>query len=118
MKKFVKIYVGKGKCTSLGIIKVHLLVSELLKYAHQFNDQQYVNIEIAKLKAPDNFGRDYTVYVNNLVDVAEKEATEETEETALPVMEEPKMEKTPAVEKKAKKAGKKAEAMATSDLPF
>ena len=118
MKKFVKIYVGKGKGTSLGIIKVHLLVSELLKYAHQFNDQQYVNIEIAKLKAPDNFGRDYTVYVNNLVDVAEKEAAEVTEETALPVMEEQKVEKRPAVDKKAKKAGKKAEAMAASDLPF
>lgn len=114
MKKFVKNYVGKGKSTPLGIIKVHLLVSELMKHVHQFNDQDYVNIEIARLKAPDNFGRDYTAYVNNLVEVADRQepaAATETPVDPLPA------EVTEPV-KKTRKGGKKAAPVAEDAFPF
>ena len=67
MKKFVKNYIGKGKkVDGLDIIKLNLKITDLLKFAHKYNDEDYISLEVAKLQTPDNFGHDYTVYVNRL----------------------------------------------------
>jgi phage protein D len=67
MKKFVKNYIGKGKkVEGLEIIKLNLKIADLVKFAHKYNDEDYISLEVAKLQTPDNFGHDYTVYVNRL----------------------------------------------------
>ena len=67
MKKFVKNYIGKGKkVEGLEIIKVNLKISDIVKFAHKYNDEDYISLEVAKLQSSDNFGHDYTVYVNRL----------------------------------------------------
>jgi len=67
MKKFVKNYIGKGKkVEGLEIIKINLKISDIIKFAHKYNDEDYISLEVAKLQNPDNFGHDYTVYVNRL----------------------------------------------------
>ena len=67
MKKFVKNYIGKAKkVEGLEIIKINLKISDLVKFAHKYNDEDYISLEVAKLQNPDNFGHDYTVYVNRL----------------------------------------------------
>jgi len=69
MKKFVKNYIGKArKVEGLDIIKVNLKITDLVKFAHSYNDEDYISLEIAKLQNPDKFGHDYTVYVNRLED--------------------------------------------------
>jgi hypothetical protein len=74
MKKFVKNYIGKGtKVEGLEIIKVSMKISDILKYAHKYNDEDYISLEVAKLQTPDNFGHDYTVYVNRLEEEQVKE---------------------------------------------
>lgn len=114
MKKFVKTYVGKGKSTPMGIIKVHLLVSELMKFAHQFNDQDYVNIEIARLKSPDNFGRDYTVYVNSLVETSEEVPQLTSTEPVESAEPQPALVEEPKASNRSKKSHKKV----TDEIPF
>ena len=67
MKKFVKNYIGKGKkVEGLEIIKINLKIADLVKFAHKYNDEDYISLEVAKLQNTDNFGHDYTVYVNRL----------------------------------------------------
>ena len=67
MKKFVKNYIGKGKkVEGLEIIKINLKIADLVKFAHKYSDEDYISLEVAKLQTTDNFGHDYTVYVNHL----------------------------------------------------
>jgi len=76
MKQFTKHYLGKGKQVSdLQIIKVTVKLQDLQKHVYEYDNVQFVTFEIAKMKTPDNFGRDYTVYVSVL-----QEATEPKEE--------------------------------------
>ena len=103
MKKFVKNYIGKGKqVAGLEIIRVTCKLEDLQKYARFFDGIQYVTFEVAKMKQPDNYGRDYTVYVSQ----------EEVTETPAP-----KQDKAP-VRKSAKPKAKEAEPVAKDDLPF
>ena len=74
MKKFVKNYIGKAKkVEGLEIIKLNLKIADLVKFAHKYNDEDYISLEVAKLQTPDNFGHDYTVYVNRLEEEQVKE---------------------------------------------
>ena len=74
MKKFVKNYIGKGKkVEGLEIIKINLKISDILKFTHKYNDEDYISLEVAKLLNPDNFGHDYTVYVNRLEEEKDSE---------------------------------------------
>lgn len=67
MKNFVKNYIGKGKkVEGLEIIKINFKIEDLVKFSHKYKDEDYITIEIAKLKSPDKFGHDYTAYVNRL----------------------------------------------------
>ena len=67
MKNFVKNYIGKGKkVEGLEIIKINFKIEDLVKFSHKYKDEDYITIEIAKLKSPDQFGHFYTAYVNRL----------------------------------------------------
>jgi len=67
MKNFVKNYIGKGKkVEGLEIIKINFKIEDLVKFSHKYKDEDYISIEIAKLKSPDKFGHEYTAYVNRL----------------------------------------------------
>jgi len=101
MKKFVKNYIGKArKVEGLDIIKVNLKIADIVKFAHKYNDEDYISLEIARLQNPDKFGHDYTVYVNRLDDGKVQ---------------------TPASEAASKKKSRKGEAAAEqtmADAPF
>ena len=98
MKKFVKNYIGKAKkVEGLEIIKINLKIADLVKFAHKYNDEDYISLEVAKLQTPDNFGHDYTVYVNRLEEEQVKEPA-------------------PAPKKQSKKS--KAAKQETSEVPF
>ena len=98
MKKFVKNYIGKAKkVEGLEIIKLNLKIADLVKFAHKYNDEDYISLEVAKLQNPDNFGHDYTVYVNRLEEEQFKEPA-------------------PAPKKQTKKS--KAAKLETSEVPF
>jgi hypothetical protein len=103
MKTFVKNYIGKGKkVEGLEIIRISFKIADLVKFSHKFKDEDFITMEIAKLKSTDAFGHDYTAYVNRL----------EEQETATPTQDE-----KPA--KKSVKRTRKAEAVASQDeVPF
>lgn len=73
MTTYKKNYIGKGnQVKGMEIVKVTVNVSEMLKYKHEFEGEEYVTFEVAKMQNPDKFGREYTVYCTT------KEETEET----------------------------------------
>lgn len=73
MKTYKKNYIGKGtRHEILDIVKVTLKVDELLKYQHEFNGEQYVSFELAKLQTPDKFDRTHTAYVSTIENEPEK----------------------------------------------
>ena len=47
-------------------IKINLKIEDLVNFAHKYNNEDYISLEVAELQNPDNFGHDYTVYVNRL----------------------------------------------------
>jgi hypothetical protein len=97
MKTFVKNYIGKGRqVEGLEIVKITLKMKDLVKFSHQYKDEEYISLEVAKLQNPDNFDNTHTVYVNRL------------EEQQEPAPAEPEKKK------KSRKSSKKV----TADLPF
>jgi len=61
----VKHYIGKGKqVEGLSIAKCTCKLADLEKFSYEYDGVQYVTFECAKMKSPDNFGRDYTLYVS------------------------------------------------------
>ena len=103
MKNFVKNYIGKGKkIEGLEIIKINFKIEDLVKFSHKYKDEDYISLEIAKLKSPDQFGHDYTAYVNRL----------EESEFNEPV----KPAETP--KKKRGTSKKVTKAVLTGNLPF
>ena len=69
MKTFEKIYIAKGKqVKDMSIVRISIKVEDILSHAHDYKGEQFLTFEVAKLKNPDNFGNDHTVYVNKLVE--------------------------------------------------
>jgi hypothetical protein len=63
MATYEKNYIGKGtQVQGMEIAKVTLKVSEMLKFVHKFEGEDYITFEVSKMQHPDQFGRDYTVY--------------------------------------------------------
>lgn len=63
MKTYKKNYIGKGtQVPNMQIAKCTVKVSELLKFKHEYEGEEYIRFEVAKMQNPDKFGRDYTVY--------------------------------------------------------
>ena len=95
MKTFKKYYVGKGKqVKGLPIIKVTCTMDDLNALSYEFDGMIYVTFEVARMKNPDHFGREYTVYVTR-----REEAETET------------FENKPAENKPAKKGRKVKESI-------
>ena len=77
MKSFKKNYIGKGtQVENMEIVKVTLKVEEVLNHKHEYNGNEYITLEVAKMKQADNFGRSHTAYVTTREEVLEKENAE------------------------------------------
>ncbi len=64
MKTYKKNYIGKGsQHKTMDIIKVTLKMDDLLKFQHEFNGNQYISFEVARMQNPDRFKRTHTAYV-------------------------------------------------------
>ena len=67
MKSYKKNYIGKGtQVENMDIVKVTLKVEEILRFKHEFEGQDYITLELAKMQQPDKFGRSHTAYVSIL----------------------------------------------------
>lgn len=67
MKTYKKNYIGKGtQVPNMSITKATVKVSELLKFVHDFEGEQYCTFEVAKMQRPDKYGREYTVYCTTI----------------------------------------------------
>ncbi|MCY1720167.1 hypothetical protein OU798_07425 [Prolixibacteraceae bacterium Z1-6] len=70
MKSFKKNYIGKGKEVKtkagkkLDIVKVTLKMTEVLKHKHEYEGEEYITFEVAKMQKPDDFKRTHTAYVS------------------------------------------------------
>ncbi len=64
MKKFEKIYVGKGHMPKEGmdIVRITLKLEDLKELIYEYEGTQMVTLEVARMKTPDNFDRTHTVY--------------------------------------------------------
>lgn len=73
MKSFKKNYIGKGtQVENMEIVKVTLKVAEIEKFKHEFEGEEYITFEVAKMQQPDKFGRTHTAYVSTREEVPEK----------------------------------------------
>ena len=80
MKKFVKNFIGKGKqVKALQIIKVTINMDGLEHFTYEFNGEYYLTFEVVKMKNPDQFGREYTVYVSRQEEVEDRLAERKAE---------------------------------------
>ncbi|MDX8339064.1 hypothetical protein SLH46_07705 [Draconibacterium sp. IB214405] len=78
MNTYKKNYIGKGtQVPNMSIVKATVKMTELLKYVHEYEGEQYCTFEVARLQEPDKFGRDHTVYCTTMEDVPE-EGTKKT----------------------------------------
>jgi len=72
---YKKNYIGKGKQVVtkkgkvLDIVKVTLKVSEVLKYKHEYEGEDYMTFEVAQMQKPDDFKRTHTAYVSTREEV-------------------------------------------------
>ncbi len=73
MKKFSKVFVGKGVQNEKidSIVRVTLDVETMSQFFHEFNGKEYLTFEIARLQEPDKFGRTHTAYVVTKEEVEE-----------------------------------------------
>ena len=66
---YEKIYIGKGtQVPNLQIAKVTLKLEEVKKIAYERDGVNYVTFEVAKLREPDKFGRNFTCYYSKKVE--------------------------------------------------
>ena len=73
MKTYKKYFIGKGKqVKGLNIIKATCNMDDLNALSYEFDGQLYITFEIAKMKQPDQFGREFTLYVNRKEEVADE----------------------------------------------
>jgi hypothetical protein len=80
MKTFEKNYIGKGKqIGQMQIVKFSFKLSEITKFTHVFDGEDYLTFEVAKLKNTDSFGHNYTAYVNKLVETPETQPSQVNE---------------------------------------
>lgn len=62
---FTKHYTGKGtQVKGLDIVELNLKMSELEKHVFEYQGEKYVQIRVAKLKEPDQYGKTHTSYVS------------------------------------------------------
>jgi len=77
MKKYEKIYVGKGvKVENLDIIAVTLKFDELEQHTFEYNGVTYLKFEVARMMKADSFGKTHTAYVVNTASLQEQKQEE------------------------------------------
>ena len=52
-------------------------MSEIAKFSHVFDGEDYLTFEVAKLKNTDCFGNSYTAYVNKMVETPQPSQVQE-----------------------------------------
>lgn len=66
---YKKNYIGKGKEVetkngkTLDIVKVTIKVKDALKFKHEFESEEYITFEVARMQNPDSYDRTHTAYV-------------------------------------------------------
>lgn len=80
MKKFEKVYVGKGQMPKEGldITRITMKMEDLKKLAYKFEGQEIVTVEVAKMKKPDNYNRTHTVYGTVITEETPQEPRKKT----------------------------------------
>ena len=74
-KEFTKKYIGKGtqvvtkEGKELPIVKVTLKMEEVLKHKHEYEGNEYITFEVARMQKPDDYKRTHTAYVSVLEEV-------------------------------------------------
>ena len=77
MKSYKKNYIGKGtQVPNMQITKVTLKVAELLKFKHEFEGNEYITFEVAKMQKADNYNRSHTAYITTREEATEEEIAE------------------------------------------
>lgn len=75
MKTFEKVYIGKGtQVENLDIVRISVKKSELDKCTHEYQGEEYVSFEVARLQQTDKFGKTHTCYYQEKVEKADKTA--------------------------------------------
>lgn len=96
MKTFEKNYIGKGtQVANLSIVKFSFKMSEIAKLTHEYNGEDFLTFEVAKLKNADSFGHGYTAYVNKLVEIEQPQASLAEETPKKKVRKPKKVQHTP-----------------------
>lgn len=73
MKTYKKNYIGKGtQVPNMQIVKVTVNVSEMMNFVYDYDGEDYITFEVAKMQAADKFGRDHTVYCTTTEEVADE----------------------------------------------
>jgi hypothetical protein len=81
MKAYKKNYLGNGQevvtkaGTALDIVKVCLSVEEMMKFVHEYKDEQYVSFEVARMKTKNDYGDTHTVFHTTFEQVEEEAPT-------------------------------------------
>jgi hypothetical protein len=74
MTTYKKNYIGKGtQVPNMSIAKCTVKVSEMMKFIHEYEGEDYITFEVAKMQSPDKFGREYTVYCTTKEETEEKQ---------------------------------------------
>ena len=74
---YEKFYIGKGtQVPHLQICKITVKMDLVEEIAYERDGVRYATFEVAKMKEPDKFGRDYTCYVSKRADAVAEPAPE------------------------------------------
>lgn len=79
---FEKVYLGKGRqVPNMNIAKITIPLETLQSIAYEREGVVYCTFQVSKMKQPDAFGREYTVYYNKKHPEAQEPAPEKTRKT-------------------------------------
>jgi len=85
MKSYKKNYIGKGtQVENMDIVKVTLKVEYVLKYKHEYEGNDYITLEVARMQQPDKFGRSHTAYVTTTEESEEEKPAKKSRKTKKP----------------------------------
>lgn len=95
MSTFIKHYIGKGKTVGeMQIIKVTCKTEDLVRYSYEYEGVKYVSFEVARMKSPDKFNRDHSVYVSQREEELKSNVSGETHPSDITKTEVPQNSST------------------------
>ncbi|MGQ7868704.1 hypothetical protein [Sunxiuqinia sp. sy24] len=73
MTTYTKNYIGKGKqVENLDIVKVTIKKADLDNCTHEYEGEDYVTFEVARMRNPDTYGRTHTCYFQSKEETEDK----------------------------------------------